>query len=139
MVTSDLSNPLPAGVPLSPFYQIEIQPRLPLRLISLDGRSAYSFGSHGLLPFEVSTALIDRVHADIAVEPELSYLDLNDPKSSAQFISSISAGSWTSLEATVLLKVPPGASRISASFYKPASAAARPRSLSVNGRVLAQL
>jgi hypothetical protein len=138
VVTSDLSNPLPAGVPLTPFYQIEIRPRLPLRLISLDGRSGYSFGSHGLLPFEISSAPIDRVHADIAIEPELSYLDPQDPKAAAQFISGISADGWTAKDATVLLKVPANATRLTASVYMLASAAARHISLSANGRVLAQ-
>ena len=143
VVTSDLGNPLSAAVPLTSFYPIEIRPRTPLRLISLDGRSAYSFGSHGLLPFEISTAPIDRVHADIAIEPELSYLDPHDPKAAAQFISGISADGWTAKDATVLLKVPSvgdktAATRISASFFLPTSAVARHATLSANGRVLAQ-
>jgi hypothetical protein len=138
VVSSDLSNPLPAGVPLTPFYQIEIRPRTPLRLISLDGRSAYSFGSRGLLPFEISTAPIDRVHADIAIEPELSYLDPHDPKAAAQFVSGISADGWTAKQATVLLKVPAGATRLTASIYLLAAAPARHISLSANGRILAQ-
>ena len=118
VVTSDLSNPLSAGVPLTPLYQIEIRPRTPLRLISLDGRSAYSFGSRGLLPFEISRTPIDHVHADIAIEPELSYLDpQHDPKAAAQFLSGISADGWTAQQATVLLKVPAGAATLSASVY----------------------
>ena len=138
VVTSDLSNPLPPGVPLTPFYQIEIRPRLPLRLISLDGRSAYSFGSRGLLPFEISRAPIDHVHADIAVEPELSYLDPHDPKAAAQFLSGISADGWTAQQATVLLKVPEGATTLSASVYIDPKAPARHLRLSVNGRSLAE-
>jgi hypothetical protein len=138
VVASELSNPLPAGVPLTPFYQIEIRPRTPLRLISLDGRSAYSFGSRGLLPFEISTAPIDRVHADIAAAPELSYLDPHDPKAAVQFLSGISADGWTAKDATVLLKVPDGAKRLEASVYVPASVSARHISLSANGRILAQ-
>jgi Dolichyl-phosphate-mannose-protein mannosyltransferase len=138
VVTSDLAGSLPAGVPLTPFDQIEIRPRLPLRLISLDGRSAYSFGSHGLLPFEISNAPIDRVHADIAVEPELSYLDPHDPKAAAQFISGISPDGWTAREATVLLKVPEGAKLLTAQIYLLAAAPARHITLSANGRILAQ-
>jgi hypothetical protein len=136
VVTSELSNPLPAGVPLTPFYQIEIRPRLPLRLISLDGRSAYSFGSHGLLPFEISTAPIDRVRAGIAIAPELSYIDPRDPKAAAQFVSGISADGWTANQATVLLKVPDNAATLSASFYVPAAAPGRHVELSANGRLL---
>lgn len=138
VVTSDLANPLPAGVPLTPFYSIEIRPRLPLRLIALDGRSAYSFGSQGLLPFEISNSPIDHVHADIAIAPELSYLDPHDPKAAAQFVSGISADGWTAQQATVLLKVPENATTLSASIYVPASAPARHVSLSANGRVLVE-
>ena len=138
VVTSELANPLPAGVPLTPLAQIEIRPRLPLRLISLDGRSAYSFGSRGLLPFEISRAPIDRVRAEIALAPELSYLDPQDPKAAAQFIGGISADGWTALAATVLLKVPAGARTLSASVYLIPAVAARHISLSANGRVLAQ-
>ncbi len=138
VVTSDLGNSLPAGTPLTPLTQIEIRPRLPLRLISLNGRSAYSFGSRGLLPFEISTAPIDRVRAEIAIAPELSYLDPHDPKAAAQFISGISADGWTAKEATVLLKVPAKANRLAASFYLQASAPARHATLSANGVVLAQ-
>jgi hypothetical protein len=138
VVTSDLSNPLPAGVPLTPFYQIEIHPRLPLRLTSLDGRSAYSFGSHGLLPFEISKGPIDRVHADIAIEPELSFLDPHDPKAAAQFVSGIYVDGWTAQQATVLLRVPSGATTLSASFFVAPGAPARHVSLSSNGRVLVE-
>ncbi len=138
VVTSDLSNPLPAGAPLTPFYEIEIRPWLPLRLISLDGRSAYSFGSHGLLPFEISTAPIDRVRAEIAAAPELSYLDPHDPKAAVQFLSGISADGWTAKDATVLLKVPAHPGRLSATIYVLASSLARHISLSADGRILAQ-
>jgi len=139
VVTSDLSNPLSAGVPLTPLYQIEIRPRTPLRLISLDGRSAYSFGSRGLLPFEISRAPIDHVHADVAIEPELSYLDpQHDPKAAAQFLSGISADGWTAQQATVLLKVPAGAATLSASVYIDPKAPARHLRLSAGGRTLAE-
>jgi hypothetical protein len=75
VVSNALANPFPVGVPLAPLAEVEIRPTLPLRLIALDGRSAYSNGSRGLLPFEISTGPIDRIRAEIAVEPKLTYLD----------------------------------------------------------------
>lgn len=138
VVTSELAGPLSAGVPLTPLAQIEIRPRLPLRLISLDGRSAYSFGSRGLLPFEISTSPIDRVRAEIASEPELSAFNPRDPRAASQFISGISSDGWTEKDATVLLKIPPDATTLAVSFFVFPTSPARRVSLSANGRVLAE-
>ena len=138
VVTSDLTGGLPAGIPLTPISQVEIRPRIPLRITSLDGRSAYSFGSTGLLPFEISSGPIDRVRAELAVEPQLTFIDPHDPRAASQFVSGLSPDGWTDKEATVLLKVPPSATTLSASFFVPPSAPARHVSLSANGRVLAE-
>ena len=73
VVSSALAGGVPAGIPLATLSEVEIRPALPLRLISLEGRSAYSFGSRGLLPFEFAAAPIDRLKEEIAVAPELSY------------------------------------------------------------------
>ncbi len=138
VVTSEMGAAVRPNYPLAPFSEIEIRPRIPLRLYSLDGRSAYSVASRGLLPFEFSTALIDCVRAEIAVEPELSYFDPKDPRAAPQLLSGISTDGWTEQQATVLLKEPPDARRISVKFYLPFQAPARHVSLSANGRVLAE-
>ncbi len=138
VVTSEMGAAARPNYSLAPFSQTEIRPRIPLRLYSLDGRSAYSVVSHGLLPFEFSTAPIDRVRAQIAIEPELSYLDPKDPRAAPQLLSGISNDGWTEQQATVLLKEPPGAKRISVSFYLPFDAPARHVALSANGRALVE-
>lgn len=138
VVTSEMGAAVRANYPLAPFSQIEIRPRILLRLYSLDGRSAYSVATRGLLPFEISNGPIDRVRAEIAIEPELSYLDPKDPRAAPQLLSGISADGWTEQQATVLLKVPPDAARISVSFYVPLDAPARHVALSANGRVLVE-
>jgi hypothetical protein len=57
VVSSALALPLPVHAPLAPLAEATIRPAIPLRLISLDGRSAYSVASpRGLLPFEISTS-----------------------------------------------------------------------------------
>ncbi len=139
LVSSTLAGGVPAGTPLAPLSETEIQPGLPLRLISLEGRSAYSFGSRGLLPFELSNTPIDRVKAEIAVMPELSYLIPQDPKAASQILSGLSADGWTEQQATVILKVPPGATTLTASFWVHPTAPARHVTMSANGRVILEI
>lgn len=138
VVSSALAGGVPAGVPLAQLAETEIRPSLPLRTISLDGRSAYSFGSRGLLPFEFSTAPIDRVAAEIAIAPELSYLSPHDPKAASQILSGLSSDGWTEQQATVILKVPAEAAPLSAEFWVYPTSPARHVSLSANGRVLTE-
>ena len=54
----------------------EIRPSLPLRLFSLNQKSAYSLASAGLWPFEISSAPVDRVAAYLIGErkAELSWV-----------------------------------------------------------------
>lgn len=138
VVSSTLAGGVPPGVPLAALSSTEIRPALPLRLISLEGRSAYSFGSRGLLPFELSTAPIDHVKAEIAVAPELSYIIPQDPKAASQILSGLSTDGWTEQQATVILKVPANAATLSASFWLHPSAPARHVILSANGHVIAE-
>ena len=66
VVTSSLALPIPfttGGGELVPVEQRVITSRIPLRLVALNGRSAYSTTQWGLRPFDVSTAAIDRVSA----------------------------------------------------------------------------
>ena len=121
-------------------WRAEIRPSIPLRLISLDGRSAYSVASaRGLLPFEISTGPIDVVRADIVIErkPVLSWIDPKDPAAEAQIVSGIYPDGWISDQASVVLKRPAGADRIELNVYIPDIAPARRITLSADGRVLA--
>jgi hypothetical protein len=139
VVTSALANPLPVGMPTAPLSQAEIRPAIPLRMISLNGRSAYSSHSGGLLPFDLSTGTIDVIRAEIAVEPTLSYLDQHDPRTKSQIVSGwFPDDGWTTGEARVLLKVPPGAQSLDLSFTVPPVAPARQVRMSVNGQIIAE-
>jgi hypothetical protein len=132
VVTSELGNPLPASAPLAPLSQTEISPRIPLRLISLSGQSAYSAGS-GFLPFELSRGPIDRIRTEIAIEPRLGYLDPRDPAAVPQIVSGLWPDGWMSGEAKLLLKAPVQARPLEISFYVPDNAPARRLRVSVNG------
>lgn len=138
VVTSALASPLPVGMPTAPLAQAEIRPAIPLRLISLNGRSAYSASSRGLLPFDIATGPIDEIRADIAIAPTLSYLDPHDPQAKSQIVSGWFPDSWTTGEATVLLKVPAGAKSLEVAFYVPDKAPARQVRMAVNGQTVAE-
>ena len=139
IVTSALANPLPVGMPTAPLSQAEIRPAIPLRLISLNGRSAYSSHSGGLRPFDISTGPIDIIRSEIAIQPTLSYLDPHDPKTKSQIISGwFPEDGWTSGEARVLLKVPQEAKSLDLAFTVPPAAPARQVRMAVNGQAVTE-
>jgi hypothetical protein len=140
IVSSELAYPLPVHAPLAVIRSSEIRPAIPLRLISLDGRSAYSVASsRGLLPFEISTGPIDRMWAAAVTErkPQLTWIDPKDAQAAPQLISGIYPDGWMSQQASVILKRPPGASLLTAIVYLPENAPARRLTISAEGRPIA--
>lgn len=140
LVSSALALPLKVNASLAPIAQLEIRPPIPLRIISLDGRSAYSSASfHGLLPFEISTAPIDRVRAEIVLDrkPELTFLDPRDPRSKAQVVGGLFEDGWMSDEATVLLKRPEQPAPLRVVIYIPPNAPARHVRMFIDGQLIA--
>ena len=87
IVSSELAQPVTVNAPVAQVSAANIVPRVPLRLISLSRRSAYSSAAGGLLPFEISSAPADRVRADTVVDrkPVLSYLDPRDPQAARTY------------------------------------------------------
>ncbi len=78
VVSSALAYPVQFNDPVSRLTESEIHATLPLRIIGLDTRSAYSSVDKGLLPFGLSTGPIDRVRADLVMErrPVLEYVPM---------------------------------------------------------------
>jgi hypothetical protein len=141
IVSSELAHPVPVNAPLARVSTAAIVPSVPLRLISLSRRSAYSSASsEGLLPFEISAAPADRVHADTVVErkPELSYLDPKDPRAPLHVISGLFPDGWMTDQASVMLNVPDKVASAEVVLYIPADAPARHVQLIVDGRLLAE-
>ena len=138
IVNEALASPPPPPGPTAPLEQIEVRPSIPLRLVSLTGRSAYSSVSTGMLPFEIGTAPIDEIRADLVIEPKLSYLDPKDPQSMTQVVRGLYPDGWTAQEATVILKVPATPTTIEADFWIAPNATARHVSLSANGHLLTE-
>ena len=125
VVTSALANPATPGASLTPVAETAITSHIPLRLMSLSGRSAYSVGTNGSLPFEISTGPIDRVRAEIAGEPQLTYIEPGTPDAAPQIVSGLSADGWMGAEARVLLKAPTRAASLGVTVYLPDNAPAR--------------
>ena len=114
---------------------LEVRPSLPLRLFSLNQRSAYSLASHGLWPFEISTAPVDRVGAYLISErkAELSWVT---PRDQEQILRGLSPDGWSGSEATVLVKRAPGPLRAEFAIHE--KSLARTVRLMIDGRVVAE-
>jgi hypothetical protein len=141
VVSSALALPLPVNAQLAPLSQIEISPSIPLRLVSLAHRSAYSSVSeHGLWPFEISNGPIDRVRAEIAVErnPQLTWITPGDPQAAAQIIAGLSPDGWTSDKAIVLLKRPDHPMPLRAEIFIAPGAPARKIQMLVDSELAAE-
>ncbi|MEI9813866.1 MAG: hypothetical protein WDO18_15015, partial [Acidobacteriota bacterium] len=93
-----------------------------------------------MLPFEISTEVVDRLHADTVGErkSELSYLDPKDPQAAAHVIQGLFPDSWMAGEASVLLKVPAKVTSLKVEFFIPPDAPARRMTLLADGKLVAE-
>jgi hypothetical protein len=135
VVSSALAYPVPfttGGGALTLLREREIDSPLPLRLIGLNSRSAYSTASKGFLPFDISRGPIDRVRAELVVErkPTLSYLPMGAPEADEHIASGVyqleqGRFRWMSGRAVFVLKAPPGPAPLRAVFNIPEIAPGR--------------
>jgi 4-amino-4-deoxy-L-arabinose transferase-like glycosyltransferase len=148
VVSSELAYPISfttGGGRLTRMAEWEIRSPIPLRLIGLDARSAWSTVSLGLRPFDISAGVIDRVRADVVVAqaPVLEYLPMNAPEADSQIASGIykleeNRYRWAGGRAVVLLKSPAEPMPLSVTFYIPPAAPARQVALWLDGVRLAE-
>jgi hypothetical protein len=140
IVSSELAHPVTVNAAVAQLRESDIVPGIPLRLISLSHRSAYSSAAGGLLPFEISSAPVDRVRADIVVDrkPMLSYLDPKDSQAPAHILSGLFPDGWMGERASVLLKTPEKVNSVEVVFYIPSTAPARHVQLLVDGQLVAE-
>ena len=85
------SKPHPEGQPIA---SLEILPSIPLRLFSVNQKSAYSLAAHGLWPFEISRAPVDRVSAYLIGERKAD-LSWATPKDQQQILRGLDPDGWT--------------------------------------------
>ena len=148
VVTSQLAFPIPVstgGGVLTKTAEAVIQPSIPLRLVAMNGRAAYSTTMFGLRPFDVSSAPIDRLEAQTMVErkPTLSYLPMNAPEAEAQIVSGIyslesNQWRWMSGKAVLLLKMPASPAPLEVHFVIPDHSPTRQLILTADGREVAR-
>jgi hypothetical protein len=143
VVTSELGYPVhfsAGGGALTPIAQREIRSTLPLRLIALHTRSAYSTVDRGYLPFDISTGPIDRVRAELVVErePKLAYVVMKTPEAEQQLVSGVYQDQWMAGRAVILLKSPTAATPLQVKFFIPQPAPARRITLLIDGQQVAE-
>jgi hypothetical protein len=147
VVSSKLSYPIPftsGGGVLAPVAQQTVTSSIPLRIVALEGRSAYSTTMLGLRPFDISRAPIDQLSAELMIErkPTLTDLPMNAPAADQQIVSGVyqlESGQWRwmSQTATILLKPPDQPKPLTIQFTIPASSPARQVTIAIDDRAVA--
>ena len=147
VVSSKLSYPIPftsGGGVLAPVAERTITSSIPLRIVALEGRSAYSTTMLGLRPFDISRAPIDQLSAELMIErkPALTDLPMNAPQAEQQIVNGVyqlESGQWRwmSQTATILLKPPAQPKPLTVQFTIPAASPARQVTIALNGHTVA--
>ena len=131
------------ATPVTTLERIVTSP-IPLRLVALNGKSAYSTTMFGLRPFDVSLGPIDRVTAETLVEhkPTLTNLPMSAPEADSQIVSGVyqlenGKWRWMSQTATILLKPPAQPTPLVLHLFIPENAPARRVTIDLNGQRIA--
>jgi hypothetical protein len=147
VVSSSLGYPIgvtAGGGVLAPLAQQTITSVVPLRLVALQGKSAYSTTMFGLRPFDISHRAIDQLRAEVVIErkPVLSDLRMNAPEAEQQIVSGVyqlenREWRWMGKTAVILLKPPAAASPLVVRFFIPELAPARRIQVTLNDQIVA--
>jgi hypothetical protein len=147
VVSSQLSYPVAftsGGGVLAALMRSTITSPIPLRLVALGGRAAYSTTMLGLRPFDISRAPIDQLDAELMIErkPVLTDLPMNAPQAAQQLVSGVyqlESGQWRWMarSATILLKPPDQPAELVVRFTIPDASPARQVTLAIDDRVIA--
>jgi MFS family permease len=123
----------------------EVRPSIPIRLIGLEARSAYSTVTLGYRPFDIRSTPLDEVKAELVVEqsPALEWLPMGAPEAESQIVSGVyqlEGGSWRWMgeRAVILLKRPSLPAVVEVELYIPEGAAPRSVIVKLEGRPVAQ-
>ena len=148
VVSSRLSYPIPVvagGGVLAPVAESTIISPIPLRLVALEGKSAYSTTMFGLRPFDISRGPIDRLRAELVIErkPVLTDLRMNAPEAEQQIVSGIyqlenAEWRWMAKTAVLLLKPPPAPRPLIVRFFVPETVPGRHIRVSINDQFVAK-
>jgi len=143
VVSSEYGAHLPGGARTT-VAERTITSSIPLRLFSMNAKSAYSTTLFGLRPFDVSSAPVDLLRAQVVVEkkPQLESLSMNSAASAEQIVSGIydienGQYRWMSGKAVLLLKAPARPAPLEIRFYIPEQATARQVTVQAGDTVVA--
>ena len=136
VVTSQLTNGVDVTAPLTTIGALEIRPSVPFRLIGVESHSGYSTGL-GFLPFDVSTAVVDRLNAGVVGERHTTLEYLTFPSNSEQAVSGVWPDRWMGLSAVLLLKTPATPMPLKATFFISDKAVVRHVKLLLDSREVA--
>jgi len=147
VVSSQLSYPIPFTFPggvLASVAQRTITSVIPLRIVALQTRAAYSTTMLGLRPFDISLAPIDQLRAELMIErkPTLTDLPMNAPQAAQQIVAGVyqlESGEWRwmSQTATILLKPPDHPAPLTIHFTIPPASPARQVTIALDDRQVA--
>jgi dolichyl-phosphate-mannose-protein mannosyltransferase len=147
LVSSALSYPIvvtTGGGILAPLAERTITSPIPLRLVALQGKSAYSTTMFGLRPFDISRSVIDQLRAEVVIErkPVLSDLPMNAPEAEQQIVSGVyqlenNEWRWMGKTAVIILKPPASPTPLLVRFFVPNEAKAREIRIIVSDKVVA--
>jgi hypothetical protein len=147
VVSSKLSYPIPftsGGGVLAPVAQRSITSSIPLRIVALNGRAAYSTTMLGLRPFDISRAPIDQLSAELMIErkPSLTDLPMNAPGAEQQIVSGVyqlenGQWRWMSQTATILLKPSAQPTPVTVHFTIPDASPSRQVTIALNDHTVA--
>ena len=147
VVSSSLGYPIPltaGGGALAPLAERTITSAIPLRLVALRGKSAYSTTMFGLRPFDISHRVIDQLRAEVVIEhkPVFSDVRMNSTEAEQQIVSGVyqlenGEWRWMGKIAVILLKPPATPSPLMVRFFIPDAAPARQVRIAVNDQVVA--
>jgi hypothetical protein len=146
VVTSQLADSIDfttGGGVAAPVDEQVIRSRIPLRIIGLESRSAYSTAARGFRPFDVSAGPIDVVRTVTVIprKPVHSYLEMGSPEATSQIVSGVYAledqqWRWADGRAVLLLKRPQQPAPVEVKIYLPEQAPGRVVTVAIDGRTV---
>ena len=144
VISTALGFPVPVTAPLAHVKDFEIRPTLPLRMLGLGARSAYSTAAFGLRPFDITTEPVDRVKLEL-VRPRnvtLQYLPMDAPEATEAIVSGIyqleGKTRWITGRAVLALRPPDEPKPVQVEIYIPPQATAQTLTVRVDGAVVHQ-
>ncbi len=143
VVTSQLAFPVKfttGGGALAPMSETTVTSSLPLRIIGLNSKSAYSTADKGYRAFGLETGPIDTVTIQSVAErkPVLSFVPMNAPESEFQVVSGLDRiedgkARWMGKRGAVLLKRPETPQAAVVELFLPDAAPAREIAVRIDG------